>query len=62
MVVGIAWGVIVGSAVLFSYFKWKKKRDVMRKLVPKLALNQFGKLKDLESFGDYVGKLLTQVN
>lgn len=58
--VAMAWAIAAAGvfALVVSYLKWKKKNDALKKLVPQAVFNEFGNLKDLESFGDYVGMII----
>jgi len=59
-IVAMAWVAVAAGAfaLVVFYFKWKKKNDALKKLMPQALFNEFGNLSDLESFGDYVGKII----
>ena len=52
----LAFGVASAFGVVF-YSRWRKKY-VYKKVISRLVHDQYGNLKDLESFGDYVGKII----
>lgn len=52
-----AFGVAGAFALAVFYSRWKKK-NAFKKFVPRAVCNQYGNLKDLESFGDYVGEII----
>jgi hypothetical protein len=54
-------GVAGAVALVGFYSRWKKK-NVHKKFLPRAVFNQYGILKDLESFGDYVGKIISYVS
>lgn len=45
-----------GFALAEMFFKWKKG-NLHTKHVPDFVFDKFGKLKDIEGFGDYFGKI-----
>jgi len=63
-IVAMAWAAAAAAALALvaSYLRWRKKNSAIKKIVPRAMFNHFGNLKDLESFGDYVGKIVRLSN